>query len=134
MNDDIMSLILGYKSDLDETQKCIDLLNERYNSIIDLKFSKYEHVLMFLEILESEISESLLIFLENPFPLCLDMEYCCDMEGHYRYTANEALTLGVLIEFVRHLKNEGMICEHEIVEGIGVSSIITCIRLKILWI
>jgi hypothetical protein len=128
MNEDIMSLVLGYKSDLDESQKCIDLLNERYNSIIDLKFSQYEHVLMFLEILESEISESLFICFENRCPICCDMEV-----GHYRYIANENLTIGVLVEFVRHLKNEGIICEHEIIERIDVSSIITCIRLKILW-
>ena len=49
MNQDIVNLILGYKSDLDKTQKCIDLMNDRYNSIIDLKFLKYEHVAMFVE-------------------------------------------------------------------------------------
>jgi hypothetical protein len=129
MVQELIDLILGYKDDLDKTQKCIDLLNDRYNSLIDLNFSKYEHVVMFVEMLESEIVESSFICFENRCPLCCDMEV-----GHYRYTANEALTLGVLIEFVRHLKNEGTICDHEIIERINVSSIITCIRLKVQWI
>ena len=125
MNQDVVDLILEYKADLDETQACIDLMNERYNSLVDLSFGKYEHVLMFVEMLEQEISASMFICFENRCPQCFDMEI-----GHYSYNSNESLTLGVLLEFIRHLKNEGILCEHEIVENINVSSIITSIRLK----
>ena len=128
MNEDVMKLILGYKEDLDETQSCIDLMNERYNSLVDLSFTKYEHVSMFVELLESEMSSSMFICFENRCPVCNDMEI-----GHYSYNSNEELSLGVLLEFIRHLKTEGKLCEHEIVESINVSSIITSIRLKIVW-
>ena len=93
--------------------------------ILDVKFEDYTDVVTFMNVLTTEISSSMFITFENRCPVCHDMEI-----GHYTYIDDIPLTVGVLLEFVRHLKNLGRICEHEQIHYIGVSDIISVLRLK----
>ena len=125
MHRDVYDLIMLYKKDLDDTDEVIRLANNRYNYILDTVFTSFDDVVEFLKLLQQDISRCMFITFENRCPRCHDMEI-----GHYTYIDEVPLTVGVLFEFVRYLKREGRICEHEKVDSLSTSSIISVLKLK----
>jgi len=124
VNGDVYDLIMLYKKDLDDTDEVIRLANNRYSYILDIAFTSFDDVVDFLKLLQQDIS-SMFITFENRCPRCHDMEI-----GHYTYIDEVPLTFGVLFEFVRYLKREGRICEHEKVDSLNTSRIISVLKLK----
>ena len=125
MNQDVFELILEYKCDLDDTQACIDLMKDNYGHLIDLAFDRFSDVTEFMALLQKEIPPSLFLCLENRCPQCNDLE-----NGHFTYIDYSPLTVGVLVEFIRHLKKTGVLCEHEIIQSFHFSNILTLIKLN----
>ena len=125
MNDDILSLVMEYKQELDDTFEIIRLVNARYNFILDVSFSTYSEIIDFVELMKAEISNSMFIMFENRCPECHDMDI-----GHYTYINDLPLTIGVLFEFVRHMKMQGRVCVHEKIDTLSLCSIISVLRFK----
>jgi len=125
MDRDVYDLIMLYKKDLEDTEEVIRLANNRYRYILDVNFTSFDDVVEFLKLMQQEISNSMFVTFENRCPRCHDMEI-----GHYTYVDDRVLTLGVLFEFVRYLKGIGRVCEHEIIESMETSSIISVLTFK----
>ena len=112
---------------MEDTDEIIRLANNRYRYILDVNFTSFDDVVEFLRLMQQEISNSMFVTFENRCPRCHDMEI-----GHYTYVDDRVLTHGVLFEFVRYLKGTGRVCEHEIIESVNTSSIISVLTFK--WI
>ena len=124
--DDVAKIIMDYYEQLMQTELVIKTVNDRYKNIIGMTFDSFNEVENFLSILKNEIRGNLLIILENRCTVC-DNDYS---DGFYTYTDSSKLTLGGLLEFCRYLKRVGILCEHEVVDGIQVASILCVIELK----
>ena len=126
MEGDVLRLILDYRDQLEQTERAIKIVNERYGSLIGLTFGTFEEVEYFLSLLQTELGRNSFITLSNRCPHC-ENEYS---DGFYTYTDERDLTVGGLLEFCRYLKRVGILCEHEVVDGIQVASILCVIELK----
>ena len=124
MNPDVLSLIFQYKYEFEILEAILTEINEHYGEIFDFKFRLLNQVLAFFELCDREIDSSLLICLEHRCPVCHDFEI-----GHWHYSEN-GLTYGTIIEFVKHLKRTGRVCEHEKLSGITLTTTLCIIQLK----
>ena len=126
MEGDVLRIIQDYHEQLKQTEEAIKTVNERYSSLIGMTFNTFEEVEYFLSLIQTELGNNSFITLSNRCPLC-ENEYS---DGFYTYTDERNLTVGGLLEFCRYLKRVGILCEHEIVNGIQTSSILCVIELK----
>ena len=120
---DVFELICEYKQEIERLENLLSTLNERYGSIVDLKFTRLEHALNFCDLLDEELGTGFITF-DGRCSLCHNSSV-----ELWSYTESEVLTMGLLLEFCLYLKTQGKLCEHERVDTVSVSNILICCHL-----
>ena len=125
MNTDILECIHAYRRELEMVEETIRFVNEKYNDLLDVQFDTLDDVLHFRKVLETELSSATFFVFEGR---CRCHPY---ERGHWTYMDESPLTIGTLLEFIRHLKSQGFLCEHEKVHSVQTCHIVCLIQVNV---
>ena len=126
MSEDILDLIVEYKRGLEEADEILELVRGRYCPVLDITITHYKHVTNLFKLMDTQIHSSMFICLQHRCPICHEMT----ISSHFTYIDDIPLTIGALIEFAVYLRETGKICQHEKLQAIAVSEILTVLKLN----
>ena len=125
MHSDVLTLIHEYKREMEFLEETIRFVNEKYDDLLDVHFDTLCQVEFFTGVLEVELTNAHFFVFEGRCPRCSPRD-----SGHWTYTDNSPLSIGTLLEFMRHLKTINFLCEHERIDSVQTCHFLCLIKLK----
>jgi hypothetical protein len=106
-------------------------VNEKYTDLLDTTFDTLDEVLHFQGVLDTELPHATFIVFDSRCPVCNSNEAAAAAAGHWAYTDSSPLTISTLLDFIRHLKNNCFLCEHERVHSVKTCHFLCIIQINV---
>ena len=110
---DVTDLILQYVAEFRVLERVLAHFKRRYD-YIDVEFETLDDVVAFLYIMRRDMPNT-------RFVRCIDGCNECDHQrrnGRWTYIDTEPIQLRSIVHFVEQMRYDGLVCRHEMIEGI----------------
>ena len=122
---DVSDLILKYVAEFRSLEMVLAHFKRRYD-YIDVEFETLDDVVAFLYIMRRNMPDT-------RFVRCIEGCNECDHQrrnGRWTYIDTEPIQLRNIVHFIEQMRSDGLVCRHEMIEGIICSDQIAYIQLR----